>query len=225
VIAGSNKDEGILYFIAQLLDPTQWEYSRTTFNTTGPGLLFNIADESEITDKDIENAHKLLDYYVGSVDNINEEHKEGMFKMFTDASFLFGIHNGIRHLLKHGVTVYQYLLTYQGEYSYLNGFGIPTSGVCHADDLFYIFGPVFGYDLPLKDEDEFVRHLMTTAWANFAKYGDPTPPDMWHGYEWTPRPAGDVPHYFDISGQDSAMATSAEIQERMALWDQILEKN
>ena len=150
VIAGSNKDEGIFYFIPQLLDPTQWEYSRTTFNTTGPKLLFNIADESEITDKDIENAHKLLNYYVGSVDNINEEHKEGMFKMFTDAGYLFGIHNAIGYLLKHGAKVYQYLLTYQGEYSSVNGFGIPTSGVAHADDLFYIFGPVFGYDVPLK---------------------------------------------------------------------------
>lgn len=77
----------------------------------------------------------------------------------------------------------------------------------------------------LKDEDEFVRHLMTTAWTNFAKYGDPTPPDMWNGYEWTPRPAGNTPHYFNISGPDSAMATNAEIQERMALWDQVLEKN
>jgi carboxylesterase type B len=153
VIAGSNKDEGILYFIAQLQDPTQWEYWPLIFNTTGPKLLFNIADESEITDKYIENAHKLLDYYVGSVDNINEEHKEGMFKMFTDAGYLFGIHNAIRYLLKHGATVYQYLLTYQGEYSSVNGFGIPTSGVAHADDLFYIFGPVFGYDVPLK-----VRH-------------------------------------------------------------------
>ena len=73
----------------------------------------------------------------------------------------------------------------------------------------------------LKDEDEFVRHLMTTAWTNFAKYGDPTPPDMWNGYEWTP---GNVNHYFNISGPDSAMATSAEIQERMALWDQVLGK-
>ena len=150
MIAGSNKDEGILYFIAQLLDPTQWGNWGPSFNTTGPKLLFNIADESDITDKDIENAHKLLEYYVGSVDSINEEHKEGMFKMFTDAGYLFGIHNAIRYLLKHGATVYQYLLTYQGEYSSVNGFGIPTSGVAHADDLFYIFGPVFGYDLSLK---------------------------------------------------------------------------
>ena len=65
---------------------------------------------------------------------------------------------------------------------------------------------------------------MTTAWTNFAKYGDPTPPDMWNGYEWTPHPAGNAPRYFNISGPDSAMATSAEIQERMALWDQVLEK-
>ena len=63
------------------------------------------------------------------------------------------------------------------------------------------------------------------AWTNFAKYCDPTPPDMWNGYEWTPRLVENTPHYFNISGQDSAMATSAEIQERMALWDLVLEKN
>ena len=211
-----------MYFISQLLDPSQWDYSRNTFNISGPQLLFNIADKNEITQKDVDNAYKLLDYYVGTVDDINEENQEGMFKMFTDASFLFGIHNGIRYLLKHGVTVYQYVLTYQGEYSFLNLYNIPTMGVCHADDLIYIFDPVFG-NRPLNDDDEFVRHLMTSAWTNFAKYGDPTPPDS--SFEWTPRPFENVHHYFNISGRDSAMATSEEIEERMTLWDQVLEKN
>ena len=97
VIAGTNKDEGIFYFIPQIGDPTQWENWKMDFDSRGPMTLFNIANSSEITEKDLENAHKLLEYYVGSVNNINEEHRQGMFKMLTDASFLYGIHNGIRH--------------------------------------------------------------------------------------------------------------------------------
>ena len=62
-----------MYFIGQLLDPSQWDYSRNTFNISGPQLLFNIADKNEITQKDVDNAYKLLDYYVGTVDDINEE--------------------------------------------------------------------------------------------------------------------------------------------------------
>ena len=118
--------------------------------------------------------------------------------------------------MKNGATVYQYILTYQGEYSYTNIFGLPTIGVCHGDDLIYIFNQLW-----LNDEDAFVRHLMTTAWTNFAKYGDPTPPDS--GYEWVPR-VGNIHNYFDISGPDSAMTISEEIEERTAIWDQVFEK-
>ena len=53
---------------------------------------------------------------------------------------------------------------------------------------------------------------MTTAWTNFAKYGDPTPPDS--GYAWLPRNEN-VNNFFDISGSKSAMAISEEDKERM----------
>ena len=41
--------------------------------------------------------------------------------------------------MKHGVTVYQYVLTYKGEHSFANFFyGImEPKFVCHADDLLY----------------------------------------------------------------------------------------
>ena len=41
--------------------------------------------------------------------------------------------------MKHGVTVYQYVLTYKGEHSFANIFyGImEPKFVCHADDLLY----------------------------------------------------------------------------------------
>ena len=114
--------------------------------------------------------------------------------------------------------MYQYILTYQGQYSITNIYGLPTIGVCHGDDLIYVFD-----NPPLNDNDQFVRDLMTTAWTNFAKYGDPTPPDS--EFEWTPQPDGSEHHFFNISGPSSAMASSQFIQDRMTLWDRVLEKN
>ena len=114
--------------------------------------------------------------------------------------------------------MYQYILTYQGQYSITNIYGLPTIGVCHGDDLIYVFDSLTP---PLNDKDQFVSNLMTTAWTNFAKYGDPTPPDS--GYEWVPR-IENSHNYFDISGPDSATKISEEIEERTALWDQILGK-
>ena len=114
--------------------------------------------------------------------------------------------------------MYQYILTYQGEYSYTNLLGLPTIGVCHGDDLIYIFESGLP---PLNEEDEFVRHLMTTAWTDFAKYGDPTPPDS--GYTWVPR--NEIWHeFFDISGPNSAVTVDFDIEDRLALWDQVLGK-
>ena len=96
VIAGTNENEGITYFFSEIGDPTLWENWRKNFDTIGPMTLFNIGNASELTTKDVENAHKLLEYYVGSVDDINEENQGGMLKMLTDSGFLFGVHNGIR---------------------------------------------------------------------------------------------------------------------------------
>ena len=79
------------------MDPTQWETYRSTFDTTIPMTIFHIKDVADITEKDIENAHKLLKYYVGSVEKINEDSKDRMVKMFNDATFLSGIHNKIRY--------------------------------------------------------------------------------------------------------------------------------
>ena len=96
-------------------------------------------------------------------------------------------------------------------------------GVCHADDLLYMWSPVLGLgELPLNTEvcryplpcplpcpplsthvlpcppcpplsppvppvlpqDAAVSSLLTTAWTDFAKSGDPAPPGS--GLAWEP---------------------------------------
>lgn len=53
---------------------------------------------------------------------------------------------------------------------------INFSGVCHGDDMIYLFDRKINGDLvlgPLTEDDLTVREIMATAWTNFAKYGSP----------------------------------------------------
>merc|ERR1712156_318779 len=144
--------------------------------------LFDIPFESDVTQDDLKNAYKVVEYYIETIDNINLENKQGLFDMFTDSGFLYGTYRTIKYLIKHGVTVYQYILTYEGEFSFSEVYNVLPNGVCHADDLLYLWNPwLLG---PLSGDDIGVRDLMTTAWTNFATYGDPTPPGS--SISWTP---------------------------------------
>ena len=222
VIIGTNADEGIASFFNVILDSTLWDDIRNNFDTYGPKHLFNIANQSDIMPEDVEKAHKILEYYVGSIDNINEDHMQGMFDMLTDANFLYGTYKTINHLVRYGVTVYQYILSYEGQFSWsqLHGIDDPM-GVCHCDDLYYLWNPVLGMELHLPEEDMSVREVMVTAWSNFAIYGDPTPQDS--GLSWTESDS-DL-RYWNISGPLPCMDSSKEIQERMLLWDQVVGQN
>ena len=68
--------------------------------------------------------------------------------MFTDASFQYCTHETINYLVQYGVTVYQYILTYEGKYSFSTLDGVPVgTGVTHGDDLFYLWDMPYLTDL------------------------------------------------------------------------------
>jgi hypothetical protein len=120
---------------------SEWDKFRKFIEVSGPSLLFGIPNPSDITEEDFEKMNKAINYYVGSIENINEEHEEGVIDMFTDAGFQYGTHKTINLLVEQNVTLYQYLLTYQGEYSASVLFGgtPPGNGVCHGDDIIYLW--------------------------------------------------------------------------------------
>ena len=79
--------------------------------------------------------------------------------------------------------------------------------------------------LQYQDQDILVKTLLTEAWTNFAKYGDPAPP----GSEESWLPVGgkiesqDDKWYFNISGyQSSAMGGSLDNFRRLTFWDNLL---
>ena len=68
--------------------------------------------------------------------------------------------------------------------------------------------------------------MLTQAWTNFAKYGDPSPPGA--GQHWPPvsriESEGDK-WYFNISGhQASDMDGSLDSFSRLRFWDNLLLK-
>ena len=63
---------------------------------------------------------------------------------------------------------------------------------------------------------------MSSAWTNFAIFGDPTPPGT-SSFSWTPvDPNSELHQYLNISGVNPTMTTSQEIQNRMKMWDEVM---
>ena len=97
----------------------------------------------DITTKEVENAQKIFEYYIDSVENYGLDYKQKIYDMYTDSGFLYGTYRTIKYLVEHGSTVFQYVLSYEGEYSFSALYGVPANGVCHADDLLYLWNPSF----------------------------------------------------------------------------------
>ena len=230
VIIGFNKDEGVLWFAGEVAGLTSWDDYKNTFDTIGTKVLFEIPG-NDIPQDYVDKAHEILEGYIGSFDNINAEHAQDLIYMGTDARFTYGASKTIDYLVQQGVDVFPYMLSYEGEFTILkvmNGLDVNNTGVAHGDDLFYLWDPFFewefGFTGQLSGEDLLVRDTMMAAWTNFAKFGDPTPPDS--GLPaWTPQSMDSDHYYWDICGPTPKLTSEADLYNlkgRMAIWDKVL---
>ena len=165
----------------------------------------------------------------------------------TDVSVLFtySTYKMVQFLTKWNVTTYQYLLTFRGQFSYSQLYGIEPMGVCHADDLIYLFDPVFGKgELKLNRTEVALREVMTSAWPNFAKFGDPTPPGkncqklsnertfreidfclpffLHVGSNLSWLPFGSSNEFWNLKSPSPIMDYQSNIQNRMNFWASLL---
>ena len=200
------------------LNGTQsWEDVQATFSSFFVQIMFNIPPDV-ITEEDIDRAKEVLQFYCGNVEDINEVNKQNFINMVTDSNFLYGSYKQVNYLLEHGVPTYQYILTYVGEHSLSTSLGYQKFGVCHGDELQYLFEPSAIAD-SVEGEDAKVRDMMSAAWTNFAKNGDPSPPGA--DFSWTPVNSSSSHNFLDINGPNPAMTADTSIDERMNFWTQI----
>lgn len=96
--------------------------------------------------------------------------------MSTDGLYLSCIDETIRLLVEAGYSTYMYTFEYQGQNSMielvLNGAPkVFQTGICHGDELFYLFNLKLGRVRLPSFRDEKVSQKMLTLWTDFAKYG------------------------------------------------------
>ena len=154
---------------------------------------------------------------------------QGMVDIFTDSWFAYGHHRTVDYLTKFGVPVFQYFFGYEGQVHVLDAYGINGTGlgVPHAEELIYFWEPVLSLNegfgpYPLTGNDLIMRDILVSAWTNFAKFGDPTPPDS--GFEWQPQKPNSEHLFWYISSLEPSMGTSKDIEERWTLWNNLLGK-
>ena len=64
VIIGTNEAEGIMTMGGYVIDPSLWEETKNNIETVLPMYMFKIGEEMDITDQDVDNMYKILNYYI-----------------------------------------------------------------------------------------------------------------------------------------------------------------
>lgn len=106
--------------------------------------------------------------------------------------------------------------------------GKDVRGVCHADDLSYIFSNAFpGVRLPEDHTPEFkMIQTMVALWTNFAISGNPNNPDCAYtkGLLWEPIANKTLP-YKVLNINKRLEVIELPETKRMELWDSIYEND
>ena len=87
------------------------------FEIKGPKEYFGRYNQSDITEQDTKNSYKVIEHYVGNIENINDEHLQSLINSKTDAEYFYGTFATLDHFIKHGIIAYQYILTFVVNFS------------------------------------------------------------------------------------------------------------
>ncbi|XP_967137.2 juvenile hormone esterase-like [Tribolium castaneum] len=216
-IVGLNTNDGALRAAGIFGNPYLIDELDDKFNEVVPiSLLY---DETSSRAKEVTN--KIRKFYFGA-SKITESSRFDVVDMYTDGWFLNGADEAIRYYLKYGKKpVYYYLFGHRGVASFTEIFGDKEKdyGVCHADELQYLFpiGDGLFPDKPPSPDDKKMAKIMTTLWTNFAKFGDPTPvtnEDIPN--KWTPVISKDM-EYYNIN-LDSLEMRQGLFKSRAEFW-------
>ncbi|XP_023016954.2 esterase E4 isoform X1 [Leptinotarsa decemlineata] len=180
-------------------------------------------------DRYVENTdtitRNLRKFYFGNK-KIDSSTIGDVVNLYTDGWFLKGADDVVRLQTKYYQSpVYYYLFGYRGSTSMTKIFngGDTDYGVCHADELQYLFplGDGLFPDVPPSEEDKRTAELLTTLWANFAKTGNPSPevtdiiPELWTPYSLKNE------NYYYIDEKSTEMR-SGIYPERIQLWRSVI---
>ncbi|XP_055849610.1 juvenile hormone esterase isoform X2 [Episyrphus balteatus] len=171
-------------------------------------------------------SNEIREFYIGSL-SVGAESIDQMIYLLTDLMFLQGITKSARSHAVHGTApVYFYRFAFDGALGlYKRMLGLTRPGVCHGDEIGYLFKfGFFNLSLDPKAPEVITKNRMVKMWTNFAKYGNPTPANTNDTLlsTWEPidkENALDDLKYLDITS--SLHMRSNPETERLSFWDKM----
>lgn len=216
LLMGYNSGDGMI--VDGMVDPKMNYVYWTDKEYNVPGLL-HLKKGSSLSK---QLGDEIIQFYFGNGHITRETHLQEFYDITTDNSFLRGIYSSIRHHRNTSNTpIYMYRLSLESDLCfYKKILGIELPGVCHADEIGYLFTTIFT-EIPSPGSiEDITQKRMSRMWANFAKYGNPTPVlDPLLEIIWNPVTDSDKVSFLDIS-ENLRQDSDPEI-ERMKFWDKI----
>ena len=239
VLTGVTADEGLILAAPFFKEKRKWTKLFKEWDKWAPQNFFN-RETDLITEDDVAAARKIREKFFGTaadrVPDYNDENLKKLAKIFSLSTFYGTLATDTRLLAEAGTKVYSYKLNHEGTITMLDIFRLPLPklllnftgrflgfkafrrrlGVCHSDDLLYLF-PMGPIPNPLKTEsDRWVSSHMTAMWCNFATSGDPAP-------EWRPLERdGDKSQAYMVIDTELAMEDGEERGLEEKEWNEIV---
>ncbi|XP_063708885.1 juvenile hormone esterase-like [Culicoides brevitarsis] len=172
-IFGSTDDEMLAVIDKQRKDPDHLSLYNNDPNLLLPYEFF-IQPNTEAAEDILNNIRKT--YFNGQTE-INDIME--FLKFGDDRVFLYSIYKTVEmHARKQTAPIFYYIFSYDGSLNLGKKLSSLSEydGAMHSDDLGYLW-KLLQMPAPIKPSDpaRIVRQRMVKMWANFSKYGHPTP--------------------------------------------------
>ncbi|KAL4712489.1 hypothetical protein ACJJTC_007505 [Scirpophaga incertulas] len=191
----------------------------------------NIFEKKLAYDFDIHHAdfEGMLDivkhFYIGDRNENDMNNRYEIAEFDSDFTYIHPIHRTInRYLASNMSKIYHYVFSYEGNRNFLKKrVHMKKPGVVHADELGYLFDISY-FDDDVSVEDQLIIDRLTTLWANFVKYGNPTPEtSALIPVLWKPITKDSSLNYMDINL--IMKLKTRNYNRRMAFWDLFYKTN
>ncbi|KAM7363426.1 esterase B1 isoform 2-T2 [Cochliomyia hominivorax] len=166
-MTGYNTHEAMLFIRRLRKNPLLLQIIENDFERLVPHDL-NATDRNRVS-------RDIRQFYLGSK-HVGIESVDEMIALLTDLMFLQGIRRTVRHHAKYGnAPVYMYRFSFDGALGlYKRMLGLQRPGVCHGDEMGYLFKfGFFNLSLDPKSMEVLVKNRMVRMWTNFAPLGCP----------------------------------------------------
>ncbi|KAB7498902.1 Venom carboxylesterase-6 [Armadillidium nasatum] len=183
IIQGITRDEGGLDFYFDYLEPNRKEKFNNNFEYYGPISLFLQNEENSV-----ELARQVYQHYLHREDvNLSDDDWKEIMDINSDRLFRVA-HDTVANFFAKDQNIKFY--TYQ--FDHLANVSLATilpgsarrDVIAHSDDLKYFFYGGGVLKTKLESENDLkMGKIFLNLWINFAKTGNPTPPDSdfkWH---------------------------------------------